>query len=155
MNDRWESPSIPNPEYIVQNYHGDVFVNLHYTNPNTPASDVFDEICRIAHEANRIVQRINGEEVDGPWEQISKAKQTSTIAGVTKVMEGETPEELHESWVYHKLKLGWTYGPEKSEDKKTHPCMVPYNQLSRNDRVKDHMFQNVVNAIFDALSYEG
>jgi hypothetical protein len=46
-----------------------------------------------------------------------------------------------------KVKDGWVLGHIKDGAKKTHPCMVPYNQLPEGQRKKDHLFRAIVLAL--------
>ena len=46
-----------------------------------------------------------------------------------------------------RLAQGWKWGPERSELEKTHPALVPYEQLSEAVRKKDTLFKAVVNAL--------
>jgi hypothetical protein len=50
-----------------------------------------------------------------------------------------TPEENHNNWTYYKLKQGWTWGPEKDNEAKTHPDLIPYEQLPEIERKKDEI----------------
>ena len=49
-------------------------------------------------------------------------------------------EALHEDWVRAYEKMGWVYGPVRDTQKKTHPDMVPYNELGQLERDKDEVF---------------
>jgi hypothetical protein len=51
-----------------------------------------------------------------------------------------SPEELHDDWVVAYEKMGWTYGPERDSIAKTHPDMVPFDQLSPLEQAKDAVF---------------
>jgi hypothetical protein len=51
-----------------------------------------------------------------------------------------SPQELHGSWVQAYLTMGWTYGPVRCTEKKTHPDMVPYDQLGQLEQDKDAVF---------------
>lgn len=50
------------------------------------------------------------------------------------------PEELHNDWWEAYKKLGWVYGPVRDPLNKTHPDMVPYDELGRQERDKDAVF---------------
>ncbi len=43
----------------------------------------------------------------------------------------------HEQWASRRLADGWQYGPSRDDDKKRHPCLVPYDQLSESEKVYD------------------
>jgi hypothetical protein len=32
---------------------------------------------------------------------------------------------------------GWTYGPERDDQTKKHPCLVPYDELPDSEKVYD------------------
>jgi len=49
----------------------------------------------------------------------------------------KTPEENHENWLEMKYDQGWEYGPVKDFDKKTHPDIVPYDDLPEIEKRKD------------------
>lgn len=107
-------------------------------------------IARVCHEANRGLQRAwpsAGIAPAPPWEACGEEMRDSAIAGVQGVLDGRTPEESHEGWLAFKREHGWVYGPVKSATDKTHPCMVPYDDLPPQDRIKDHLFNAVVNTL--------
>lgn len=106
-----------------------------------------NEIARVCHEANRAMRCVLGESDDGGWDEVSEETRASAVDGVLAVQNGATPEESHKNWCKFKSEHGWTYGPVKSEDLKEHPCLVPYDKLPEEQRVKDHLFVAVVNAL--------
>ena len=55
-----------------------------------------------------------------------------------------TSEDIHIEWMNNKKKQGWVYGEVKDEDKKTHPCLVDYKDLSDLDKMKDSIFIDTV-----------
>ena len=65
-------------------------------------------------------------------------------------------EIMHERWVSEKKRLGWKYGEEKDAEKKTHPCIRPFSDLSHSDQKKDDMFIDLVRTLsryFDLKIY--
>lgn len=46
-------------------------------------------------------------------------------------------ENVHNVWAKGRIDEGWTYGPERNDAQKKHPCLVPYNQLSDNEKAYD------------------
>ena len=38
-------------------------------------------------------------------------------------------ENVHEIWAATRIEQGWTYGPERNDALKHHPCLVPYSEL--------------------------
>lgn len=51
-----------------------------------------------------------------------------------------SPEELHDDWVKAYEAMGWRYGLERDPVLKTHPDMVPYEELGGLERDKDEVF---------------
>ncbi len=46
-------------------------------------------------------------------------------------------ENTHEVWAKKRMDEGWTWGTERDDEKKTHPCLVPYDQLPERERDYD------------------
>ena len=37
-------------------------------------------------------------------------------------------KNVHEVWAQSRMEQGWTYGEERSEALKQHPCLIPYDR---------------------------
>lgn len=46
-------------------------------------------------------------------------------------------KNVHEIWSETRIQQGWTYGPERNGEKKTHPCLVPYDKLPETEKEYD------------------
>lgn len=46
-------------------------------------------------------------------------------------------ENTHEVWSETRIKDGWTYGEQRDDTNKHHPCLVPYNELSEEEKEYD------------------
>ena len=46
-------------------------------------------------------------------------------------------KNVHEVWAQNRLNEGWTYGEQRDDVKKTHPCLVPYEELSEIEKDYD------------------
>ena len=46
-------------------------------------------------------------------------------------------ENVHEVWAASRLAEGWTYGAERNDRLKPHPCLVPYNELPEIEKEYD------------------
>jgi hypothetical protein len=111
-----------------------------------------EEIATVVHEANRGMQMIQGDPCpSSTWAVESDEIKQSVIAGVRRARQGATPRQLHHEWFGDKLEAGWTFGPIKDGVKKTHPCMVPYDQLDRDQRAKDEVFIAIVSVLASVL----
>lgn len=49
----------------------------------------------------------------------------------------EMARNVHEVWALNRLKEGWTYGPERDDVAKTHPCLVDYDDLPESEKTYD------------------
>ncbi|HEX8098277.1 MAG TPA: TRAFs-binding domain-containing protein [Pyrinomonadaceae bacterium] len=43
----------------------------------------------------------------------------------------------HENWARQRISDGWRYGPERSDARKEHPCLVPYEELPESEKQYD------------------
>ena len=43
----------------------------------------------------------------------------------------------HDIWAQGRIKEGWTYGSQRDDVKKTHPDLVPYEQLQESEKEYD------------------
>jgi RyR domain len=108
-------------------------------------------LARVAHEANRVYCQMHGDDSQASWETAPRWQKESAYEGIEGVLRGNTPEQSHESWLAHKAKEGWKYGPVKDPEKKEHPCFVPYAELPPVQQKKDAIFTGVVRAMAVAL----
>lgn len=44
---------------------------------------------------------------------------------------------VHEVWAQGRMAEGWTYGEQRDDKLKTHPCLVPYEELPDAEREYD------------------
>lgn len=49
----------------------------------------------------------------------------------------EMAKNVHEVWAKNRMAEGWTYGPERDDTHKKHPCLVPYEELPENEKEYD------------------
>ena len=46
-------------------------------------------------------------------------------------------EAVHDEWAAGRIADGWTYGPQRDDARKQHPCLVPYYELSDEEKAYD------------------
>ncbi len=106
------------------------------------------KIAQICHEANRAVCVTNDDLSQPSWDEAPDWQKTSAINGVLFHIAHPhaNPRDSHDNWMAEKLRAGWTYGPTKDANAKTHPCLLPYSQLPMSERVKDQILSSIVAA---------
>lgn len=40
----------------------------------------------------------------------------------------------HENWASQRIELGWRHGPVRDDERKEHPCLVPYDELPEDEK---------------------
>jgi hypothetical protein len=105
-----------------------------------------DLIAEPAHEAYAGYCRAHYG-LDVPrWADLDSAGKQWARLGVRKQFEATVfyrAADLHQHWMDAKLAEGWTYGPIKDVATKTHPSLVPYDELPFVERAKDGLFSVV------------
>jgi ryanodine receptor 2 len=46
-------------------------------------------------------------------------------------------EHVHEVWAKARIAEGWKQGPKRNDERKEHPCLVPYSELSESEKEYD------------------
>lgn len=49
----------------------------------------------------------------------------------------EMAKNVHEVWAKTRLEQGWTYGEERNDALKHHPCLVAYEELPESEKEYD------------------
>lgn len=117
------------------------------------ASDSTDLVASVAHEVNRAFCAFIGDGSQLPWAEASDGIKASARSGVEFHLANPEagPDASHNAWMAFKVAAGWVFGPVKDEAEKTHPCIVPFDQLPAEQQVKDHLFRAVVHALAPSL----
>lgn len=66
---------------------------------------------------------------------------TSDVVLPDEIMElGELlAKNTHEGWAKQRMADGWQYGPVRDDEKKLHPCLVPYEALAEEEKAYDRL----------------
>jgi len=81
--------------------------------------------------------------VPPPWSEREPDFQRQFISIIGQYLTAQrlpTPEEAHQSWVEAYTAMGWKYGPTRDPVAKTHPDMLPFAELPKDERDKDAIF---------------
>lgn len=105
-------------------------------------SEVIAAACHSAWYAYAVLAL--GEAGD-PWERAPEWQKSSILHAVAfwDALDTDTlPFDKicaasHVAWMNERLRTGWVYGLVKDPEKKTHHCLVPYEELPEAQRLKD------------------
>jgi len=89
-------------------------------------------------------------------EEINEDQHKSLLDGIKFQDEhpDNTPEQNHDNWMKMKESQGWVYGKVKDFEKKTHPDMLPYNELpdiEKRKDVSDTTIHHMASSLWDKL----
>jgi len=107
------------------------------------------EIARICFEANKQYCKENKLfYVLDTWDELPSNIKESIVDGVQKVKANPkvTAKEMHDNWLKYKKADGWKFGKTNDAVNKTHPNMVPFEKLSKEEQFKDKLFIKTVKA---------
>ncbi len=60
----------------------------------------------------------------------------------------------HMRWSWEKRLTGWTFGTIKDQGRKTHPSLIPYDDLSEPEKEKDRKLVKLIPALLQDIDYE-
>jgi serine phosphatase RsbU (regulator of sigma subunit) len=60
----------------------------------------------------------------------------------------------HIRWCWNKILNGWIYGKIKDDRKKTHPSIIPYEDLSESEKEKDRELVRLIPALLQDIDFE-
>lgn len=108
-----------------------------------------EQIAMVCHEANKAYCTSIGDTSQKSWTEAEQWQRDSAIKGVQYRLEHpDAPDSAqHDAWCADKVANGWSYGLVKNPEIKEHPCLVSYNELPQEQRLKDALFQAVVDAL--------
>lgn len=106
-----------------------------------------EQVARTCHQALKTYSESIAEYHLSNWGDASERYRELMCIAVEIHLAGDFDAEVtHSSWVEEQLNQGWSYGPVRDVKKKQHPCIVPFNQLPREQQLKGQIFRNIVHA---------
>lgn len=107
------------------------------------------QIATICHQANKSYCEAGGDLTQKDWNEADQWQRDSAIKGVQFRIDNPNAADSaqHDAWSKDKVEAGWVHGEEKSTELKTHPCLVPFDQLPEFQQRKDKLFCAIVDAM--------
>ena len=126
-------------ELLARAVHADYLAKMRTAGKtNHPSAVEWDDLSEEFRDSNRAQARNIGEKLnmaglafgagDTPFPSVEELDEQTTLL----LAQGE-----HIRWMQEKLANGWTYAPERDNDLKHHPCLVPYDALPAEEQQKD------------------
>lgn len=103
----------------------------------------YAKIAELIYEATRLEAEWSKRPIiPEKWNNRDEAFRNQFVDIVRKYIQDgiPTPEEAHNSWMESYFKMGWKYGKERSVENKTHPDLIPFDELPKEERDKDAIF---------------
>lgn len=111
--------------------------------------DPITEIAIMCHQTNKTWCQLHGDQSQKDWSEAEPWQRESAINGVKFRLENPDARKnaQHNAWMKDKVDAGWIYGEVKDAEKKTHPCIVPFDELPEFQKKKDGLFCVIVDAL--------
>jgi hypothetical protein len=111
-----------------------------------------DACGRHAHEGHRTYRELMGDLSHKPWSELGEEEKAPVRLAVIGIVEGDDDaERSHNRWVQSLTSQGWKQGPKKDWETKTHPNLVPWDELSIETQELNQMFVRSVKSMITAL----
>jgi hypothetical protein len=116
-------------------------------------NEAITEVAKQCHEVNRDYCKSIGDDSQPAWADAPDWQRESAVNGVLFHLNNPDagPSASHDSWLAEKAAAGWKYGEVKNPEAKEHPCFVPYDDLSDEQKEKDSLFIETVDASREQL----
>lgn len=101
----------------------------------------------VLHNSIRLLQlALKNDVVAEKWENATPDQRSSSRRAVVWRLQNPNaqPNEQHDQWMRDRIANGWVYGEVKDTERKTHPCLVPYDELPEGERLKDELVGVIV-----------
>jgi ryanodine receptor 2 len=66
----------------------------------------------------------------------------------------ELATNTHDLWAQSRIKDGWTFGPERNDALKKHPCLIPYESLPESEKLYDRQTAMETLKLITKLGYK-
>lgn len=107
-------------------------------------------IYSVVHAALAELSEFAGEkDVIHEFDSLPQPQKDKVIAGVDMLVANKDAgvEARHAAWMEKMLNDGWKLGKNRDDVNKTHPRLVPFDQLPKKEAAKEKMLHTIVRAL--------
>ena len=108
-------------------------------------------LAESCYEATKVISEQILSEEKKEWKLVDSDDKAKLLNAVNRAIEKRItdPSVSHGEWITDMIKDGWQYGEKYDEVKKTHPCMIPYDQLPVGQQTKDYIFLAILKPFYN------
>lgn len=105
-----------------------------------------EDLAHLVHDVNKEICETLGDYSQPSWYSLPLRTVKSIYNGIEFLENNPSSDNVasHENWCKFMKLHGWKYGPVKDSKKKEHPCLVPYEDLPNEQKIKDAVFRGIV-----------
>jgi hypothetical protein len=110
-------------------------------------------IAKVIHNANKAyVDAIGGRALNPSWEEAREEQRQGLVKAVGgTIINPQTPEFSHEQWCLAREAEGWTKDLKYDFNRKTHPNLVPFDELTFEEQFKSHLYMGIASIFCGGL----
>tara|TARA_R110002124_G_scaffold285661_1_gene464491 strand:- start:111 stop:449 length:339 start_codon:yes stop_codon:yes gene_type:complete len=104
------------------------------------------EIAKEVHKNHREYCASINHKTQPVWSKLEESHKQTIASTVNKILSSEikSKEDSHINFVNFKKSLGWKFGDAYSIELKTNPRLCNFEDLSKENRMKEEIFFNTV-----------
>lgn len=108
-----------------------------------------DQCAEILYETDREIRECYGDHSRPRWDRATDDQRRFfyELLRLLLFVRNRRPDEIHEIWMASQKTRGWYYGEVYSVAGGTDPDMVPYTDLSPQNKLRYHAFTGLARAI--------
>jgi len=114
---------------------------------------VYEVVAKVMHGTVSTLFDAIGASPPTQWCDLSETEQQGYIKGASVYLSHPnlTGHALHEEWRAHLSNLGWRHAAEYDINRKTHPNLLPWEQLGEVTRLQAILCANIVNSFKEGV----
>lgn len=107
-----------------------------------------EDVARICVNINKEYCLALNDKSKKDWNHLDEEKKREIKKAINEhLIKNIDPESSHNLWMSEKTKQGWVYGVEINEGERTHPCIVHWSELPKEQKAKDYLFCTIINEL--------